>query len=236
MRFNIARCEHQTKKSDVEDAEDVYEGPVIVLTKEQGLSLCFPILDHTAHLLKYIFEVYNNDEYEELEDSQDLQELEYELTNTEKMAHSQTIGIYQTMVNLWRDSGLFLSGIVMDSTYSAELEDLIVVYMVLSDDTSGFVSSVVRINFQHALALAALLELELNVNEVLLYKLIPTLFEDGDEENENEQDSPSFAGPQHMLSLPDQDSPFPIDSKLVDLAKSLLNDDEKKKKRKKKED
>jgi len=222
MRFKIARCEYQKNKD--EDGE-AYEGPVIVLTKNGGLSLFFPILDHTAKLIKYIFEVHNEDA-EEDEDIED--ELEYGLTNSEKENFAQSVGIYQTMVNLWRDSGLFLSGIVMDASYSVDAnEDMIVVYMVLSDEENGFVSSVVRINFQHALILAALLDMDVNVNEMLLHKIIPGLF---DEEEDDETET------QHMRHMPINNEEFPVDSKLLDMARNLLRSEGSDQKKPKKKD
>ena len=97
-RFEVLPCIEQSR---IEDSE--YDGMLLPLAAEisNNCVLFFPVNKEIATLINY------------------LQNLEDE----ENVSNIQVIDVYRTMIDSWKSSGKFLSGILMDMKYDDEVEE-----------------------------------------------------------------------------------------------------------------
>ena len=174
---------------DLEGAEDSnYKGYVVVLasSSDPNLLLFFPITPDNATVINYILE--ENDDYD---------------------ADTMTIGIYKTMLDSWKAGERFLSGIIIDTIFDYELNKEVPLIRLVLSDREGMIDSLVRVNFIHAILLAAMEKVEISVSDRLLDSMLP------DDDDENDE-----AG-QNILSKESKNN-FPEDGNIINIAKKIM--------------
>jgi len=144
-RFRIFSC--------INFDEDDYDGPVVILAcaVDPSFMLFFPITDEQAEVINHVL----NSE----DDSYDI--------------NSKVLGIYKTMIDSWKSSDRFLSGIIMDSIYDEESEDETLFIRLALSDHNGELDSLVHVNFLHAILLAAMEKSDIVVSDQFLDKMMP---------------------------------------------------------------
>jgi len=96
------------------------------------------------------------------------------------------VGIYKTMLDSWKASDRYLSGVILDSAYDDESnEGTLLVRLVLSDN-QGAIDSLVKVNCIHSLILSALVGVDIIVDDELLEKVLPEIYGSQDDEEEKE--------------------------------------------------
>ena len=174
-KFVVIKC--------IEVDENGYSGYCVILAcaSDPSFMLFFPISKENAKIINYVLK--DNSKYD---------------------INTNILGIYKTMIDSWKSSDRFLSGIIMDSVYNEEMkEDVLMIRLALSDH-DGNIDSLVHVNFLHATLLAAMEEVDVIVSDKLLEKMVPE--NDGSEEKRN-------------ISTNDT---FPEDKKIVDIAKKIM--------------
>lgn len=179
-KFSLFSC--------IEVKESDYQGACVILSccSDPAFMLFFPISDETADIVTYVME--SKEGY---------------------TIDTNILGIYKTMVDSWKASDRYLSGIIMDSIYNEEVKDSILMIRLVLADSNGEMDSLVRVNFVHAILLAAMEKVDIIVSDELLSHMMPNegTFPDGiysDEDNNQ----------QHM---------FPEDKKIVDIARKIMS-------------
>lgn len=146
-RFKVYSC--------VEFKEDGYEGPVVILScaSDPSFMLFFPILSEQGHVINHVLKAEEEDD-------------EYNV-------NSNVLGIYKTMLDSWRASDRYLSGIIMDVVYDNEVkEDVLSIQLALSAN-DGSLDSLVQVSFLHSILLAAMDEVEIIVSDKFLSEMMP---------------------------------------------------------------
>jgi hypothetical protein len=172
--------------------ENGYNGPVVVLACASNVSfaLFFPMSEENATMINYILE-HKPSEYN---------------------SNQSVIGIYKTMLESWEDGGRFLSGIHLGTEFDPESkEETISVKLIISDE-DGAVDSITRVNFIHAVLLAAMERKEILIDTALLKKLMP---------HEDDEDDEDEANPTH--TMPSHDKKFPVDKDILEIAKKIMS-------------
>jgi hypothetical protein len=210
-KFLVFPC---LKKSENEN----YNGPVVMLSSEANISfaLFFPVSEENSELINYILDTHPS---------------KYNIND------GNALGIYTTMIASWEAGNRHLSGILMDTEYDQELEqDLISTRLVISNE-HGDVDSIIRVNFIHAIIIAAMERREIMVTNALLDKLIPKdVDENGNEitdENEDEEnnDNDNDDEDEDDDKTDDRDKgngkkpehKYPVDKEILDIAKKIIN-------------
>ena len=117
------------------------------------------------------------------------------------------------MINSWRSSDRYLSGIIMDSMYDKDLkEDILMTRLALAGN-NGELDSLVHVNFLHAILLAAMEAVEIIVSDKLLAQMMPPPPTDEDEEGNGEKRRKPKSKTPH----------FPEDKKIVDIAQKIMS-------------
>ena len=162
------------------DVQSSYNGPIVILenTEWTSLFLFFPISKKNMDLIIQI-----------MSGSRDIKPL----------------SIYKTMIDSWKGSGNFLSGIVMDLNYEPKsIEQKILVNLALSGD-DGKLKSFVPVSFVDAIITSILLGQDVMVGNKLLALMVPDapsgIIQDWDNEESH---------------------PFPVDSNLKGIVKDIL--------------
>jgi bifunctional DNase/RNase len=179
-RFKIVKC------MDVKEGD--YNGPSIVLAcaSDDDLMLFFPISTENAKLISYVMD--ENNEYD---------------------INTSVLGIYKTMLDSWRAGDKFLSGVIMDSVYDAEIKDDVLQVRLALSDNNGELDSLAHINFINAVILATMVGIDIIISDNLLDKMIP----DEEEDDDEEENAKPKRKPAH----------FPEDKKIVDIAKKIMS-------------
>jgi hypothetical protein len=205
-KFLVFPC---IKKNEI----DGYSGPLVTLANENNISfsLFFPISEENANLINYILETP---------------------PNKHSLNDVGVIGMCKTMISSWGAGERFLSGIHMDTEYDLESEQDIITIRLIISDRHGEIDSVLRVNFVHAIILAAIARRDIMVTNCLLEKLIPKdkdgmeneMDEDENDDNENDEDNDD-----DKPDKPDKpESPemlkrkFPVDKEILDIAKKIM--------------
>lgn len=176
-KFRIIKC------MDVK--ENGYNGTCVVMSclSNPSFLLFFPVSKENAKIINYV-----------LKDKTD-----YDI-------NTNVIGIYRTMIDSWEAGDRFLSGIIMDTAYSEESKDEIIMIQFALVDQDGRMDSLVYVNFLHAVLLSCLEKIDVIVSDKLLSKMMP---DSEDQENESKKVNNSHN--------------FPEDKKIVDIAKKIMN-------------
>ena len=178
-RFGVLEC--------VEIKEKDYQGFVVALVSitDPTFVLFFPINKENAKVINFVLDDKNH-----------------------ISADTNVLGLYKTMIDTWRSSDKYLSGIIMDSVYSEEADgDVLMIRLALSDN-NGDLENLVYVNFLHGIMLAAIEGVDVIVNDKLIEKMVP---EEGnyDKFGKNISQKP--------------DTHFPEDKKLMDIAKKIMS-------------
>jgi hypothetical protein len=188
-RFQVTPCVNQSEIS-----EDAPDGLVLPLASEieNNCMLFFPIPDDVAAVINCL--------------------LEREDAGPKEL---QLIEVFKTMTKTWRSGDRFLSGILLDSTYDSELdEEILQTHIVLSSINDGYIESVSKINFVHAMIISVLESVDIMVSNELISKLLPDIFGedelDDDQLNENIED----------LDYPES---YPVDKDILKIVKNIMN-------------
>jgi len=184
-RFTIFKCLENSEKEFSSNTK--YKGPLIVLVSanEPSVQLFFPLSKENAVLLKQIL----------------LGEKKFDV-------NSDVIGIYKTMLDSWRSSDKFLSGIIIDILTNNKTSEHEILVRLAIDDQNGNLDGLVRANFIHAIFLAALTSSDFVVSDEFLYTVMPEMFDD-DEENENNDKK--------------DNNVFPEDKGIINIVKDIMN-------------
>lgn len=182
-KFMVVSCVN-TKEKNVD-----YDGPAVVLscTSDPSLMLFFPMSEENANVLSYILS----------EDGT------YDI-------NTSVLGIHTTMLNSWRASDRFLSGVIIDSVYSEESKDEVLMIRLAISDINGSIDSLVYVNFVHAIILAAMEKTPIVINDKILEKIFPS--------NAYQEEAET---PHHHKKK--KDPTFPEDKKLYDIAKNIMS-------------
>ena len=178
-RFSVLEC--------IEVKEKDYNGFVVALisVSDPTFILFFPVSKENAKIINYVLDSKNK----------------YSVDNG-------VLGIYKTMIDTWKSSDKYLSGIIMDLAYNEEAKgDGLVIRLALSD-FNGDIESLVYVNFLHGIMLASMEGVDVIVNDKLIEKMIP-------EEKE-------FMNMEKALNKK-QNNHFPEDKKLMEIAKKIMS-------------
>ncbi len=213
-KFSILSC--------VNVKENGYDGPCVILscTADPSFMLFFPMTEENGKIINYVMNGKN----------------EYDI-------NTNILGIYRTMIDSWNSSGRYLAGIVMDSNHIGDKNEYELIIRLALCDHIGNIDSLVRVNFLHAILLAAMEEVDIIVSEDLIAQMLPTkdledsnLFERDDEEEGEDGDDfePLDENISRRLSKGKKKiSLYPEDKNIVDIAKKIMSGKIKEKKEKK---
>ena len=173
--------------------ENGYNGPVVTLACASNISfvLFFPVSEENAKLINYILD-HKPSEYN---------------------SNLDIIGIYKTMIDSWEAGGRYLAGISLDTEFNANSkEEIIDVMLVLSDD-DGAIDSIIKVNFIHAVLLAAMERKEILVSSDLLKKLLPHMVKESDLEEDEDLKKDTIKN----------NKKIPVDEDILNLAKKIMS-------------
>ena len=178
-KFLVFPCISQTEE------EDGYEGTVVTLASSSNLTfvLFFPIDATYANMIDGVLQ---SEEAEKPLETHDL----------------QMLSVYATMLDSWKASDRYLSGIVMDMVYDDTLKEEIVQASMILCDAMGNVDAVMHTSFVHAMIIGAMERKEVIITNELLEKILP---EDEEAEEETRQ------------------SQFPVDKPILGIVKSIMS-------------
>ena len=176
-RFIISKC--------IEINENDYDGPSVIMScvSDPSFMLFFPVSKENAKIINYVLK--ENSKYD---------------------INTNILGIYKTMIDSWRSSDRYLAGIIMDTVYSNEAKDEILMIRLALSDQNGEIDSLVHVNFLHAILLSAMEDVTIIISEKLLDKMVP--------DEDREECHKDIHKPSHN---------FPEDKKIVDIAKKIMN-------------
>ena len=182
-KFAVVSC------ADMKDDEDMdYDGYAVILAyiADPTFLLFFPIPEESAKVLEYV-----------------LQE------NTNYDVNTSVLGLYKTMIDSWRTTDRYLSGMIMDAAYDEGFDDDILMVKLALADSDGALDSLVNINFVNAMIVAAMNEVQIIISEKLLSKLNPP-----DDIGEGNID---------IDIDKEQLNSFPEDKKILKIVKEIMN-------------
>ena len=151
-KFRIMECVKANKDGEeMTSPSDNYSGYVVAMacSADPGFVLFFPISTEHAKMMNFI-----------------LADKKYDI-NTE------ILGIYKAMLDSWKSSDRFLSGIIMDTFYDKKAKDDLIMIRLALSDSSGEIDALVKVNFVHAVFLATMDSIEITISDDLLDKLVP---------------------------------------------------------------
>lgn len=174
-KFKVVKC--------LDVKENGYNGTCVVLScvSNPSFLLFFPISKENAKIINLVLKDKTN----------------YDI-------NTNIIGIYRTMIDSWEAGDRFLSGIIMDTVFSADAKDDVIMIQFALADQDGIMDSLVYVNFLHAVLLSCLEKIDIIVSDKLLSKMMP------DYENEERESK---------IHTHD----FPEDKKIVDIAKKIMS-------------
>jgi hypothetical protein len=174
------------------EIEDDFEGSLISLVSINDLSLVllFPINEDTMDLVNFI-----------LSEEKDVENIDY---------YMDKLNVYQTMIDSWKSSDRFLSGIILDLEFNTKTEEDFLNVKLIISDSSGDVDSVVDASFESAILLSSIEKKEIFVTNKLLNKLLPK----NDHLNENYDD-------EVLNDLENNEGVS--DPQIVDIAKQIIS-------------
>lgn len=196
-RFSLFPCVVQ------KDGANGYDGPLASLVSQmnENLVLFFPISEENASLVNFSL----NDE------------------NRKKINVNQdVIGVYKTMVESWKSGDRHISGVILDTKYDVEAKEDVIDASVILINSDGNLDTVVKTNFVHAIIVVAVEDMDIYVTDELFMKLKPPEGLTEDEDEEDEEGGNSGDGPKPSAPKPPQ-SEFPIDQKIISIARQIMN-------------
>jgi len=192
-RFEIMPCIEQSYVVDADEDE----GLVLPLVSESCV-LLFPITKEIADTVNYIKGVGD------VENEADLDKIE----------------VYRTMIETWKSSGQFLSGILMDIHYDDDDDDnMFSVSLLLSTISDGYVEAITKVNFLHALIIGVLEDIDVMVGHELLSKLIPPDHLHSMSDMEAEDEAEEFFSDEPVEDV----NKYPYDHNIYQIAKKIMD-------------
>ena len=218
--------------------EDGYSGPAVALgcVEDPSLVLLFPIMAENAYLIQKIIYDQNragsmqidsehpeDPEEEENEENVfgdrqmgDPEELELPPSVFERalIVHRKNYNLnlhnlYKMMVDSWRNSNRFLSGILMDK----EGKNVMTAKIILSHTDTGSIDSFVDVIFGQAMILSVMGGIEIIMSDEVLELMLPSQTF-GDQEDDGNPDAEGPVG--------EGKDPF-VDENLLKIAKEIMN-------------
>jgi len=191
----------------VKDNKEGYNGHVVplVCASSTGFAIFFPISDENAKIINKLLEKPINKEELDL--------------NT-----SNILSIYKTMVDSWNSGGKYLSGIYMDMEIDPnDKTEIISVKSIISTNHGGYVDNVIKMNFIHAIIIAAMYRFEIVISKELIEKLMPNLDNENEDENTDVEDNELKDPPSALSKKIGKNNKFPKDSQILKIAKKIMN-------------
>ena len=177
---------------DVEETDTKqYNGLTVVMAmlSDPSFMLFFPISKENADIINYVLDGQGT--YDR---------------------NTNILGIYTTMLESWKASDRYLSGIVMDTVYDPSLQDDIMSVQLALSDREGVLDSVIKVNFVHALMLCVMERLPIIISNELLNKLLPEPLE---------LSSDDIMYTSHKSSKEKQ-STYPSDENILNIVKDIM--------------
>lgn len=173
-RFRMGKC--------IDIKEEGYDGPSVVLScvSDPEFQLFFPVPKDSASIINFVMD---DNKYD---------------------VNTGILGIYMTMLNSWKSTDKYLSGVLMDSFYNKDLDDDALTVRLALSDVEGDLDSLVNVNFLHAVVLAAMEKVDIIISESLLNKMTSDENDEIKEEDKNEQR-------------------FPEDKKIVGIVRKIMS-------------
>jgi Mg-chelatase subunit ChlI len=192
-KFSILSCVNVNEKE--------YDGPCVILVCESDPSfmLFFPMTEENGKIITYVMN--DNNDYD---------------------INTNILGIYRTMVDSWNSADRYLAGIIMDSGYEENEDKSELIIRLALADKIGFIDSLVRVNFLHAILLAAMEKVPIIVSDDLIDRMLPTIGLDEDEDDDEEEDNLLDKKDLHRLSK-NKIGLHPEDKDIVDIAKKIMS-------------
>ena len=201
-KFLIFPC---SKKENKEG----YNGSVVslVCASSTGFSIFFPVSDENAEIINALLE-------------KPLSKIDHKI--------GSIISVYKTMVDSWNSGGRFLSGIYMDTELDPnDKSEVISVKAIISNTHGGFIDNVIKMNFIHAIIIAAMYKYEIVISKDLLEKLMPHDHDEDIEDAEDEIDGSEATKPrkEDKENKEEKIDPkkFPKDAQILKIAKKIMN-------------
>ncbi len=214
-KFNILPCISKT----VEGTDKKVTVVPLSTSPEGGLMLMFPVSEANANVINFVLNEENQDKISQ---------------NTE------VVGPYKIMTSSWKASGLFFSGILLDSSFDPELGEDTMVATVILIDADGLLNCALKVPFTSAIILCALNGYQVYVSDEL-YEVLGPQIEDAkngrlsefsdDEDDEDEEDDddrpimPKNNGPSNRKDDIDKkksENNFPSDSEINNIVKNMF--------------
>lgn len=205
------------------DNKEGYNGYVVPLicASATGFAIFFPISKENAEIINTVLE---------------------KKINKSDLNTGSILSVYRTMVDSWNSGGRYLSGIYMDLEIDPnDSTEIISIKAIISNNQGGYIDNVIKINFIHAIIIAAMYRFEIIVSKELIEKLLPHLEDDKAEKNENEDEDqpdgteatlPNSPNSPNSPNLPKKSKEkeekydskkFPKDTQILKIAKKIMN-------------
>ncbi len=214
-KFNILPC----ISKEVSGTDKKVNVVPLSTSPEGGLMLMFPVSDANANLINFVLD---EDNAEKINQNTDI------------------VGPYKTMLASWRASGLFFSGVLLDSCFDEELgEDTMTATVILIDD-DGLLSCAIKIPFTSSIILCALNGYQVYVSDELYAVLGPQIedakngrlseFSDDEDDEDDEDDDrpvkPKHNGPTNKkdddIDNKRKEADFPADAEIEKIVKGIF--------------
>jgi len=188
-----------------------YNGSAVMLACSVNINyvLYFPMSDENAALINYI--------------------LDKPATRI-TIDSGSVLGVYRTMLDSLTSGDRFLSGIFMDTELDPESQREDIIPRLIISDEHGAIDAIVRVNFVHAVIIAAMERKEILISKEMLQKLIPIDKEEKNGKNEEnvmtseeltEDEKDTSKQKNKKEELPKKS--FPVDSEILDIAKKIMS-------------
>lgn len=191
------------------DNKEGYSGPVVplVCSSATGFAIFFPVSEENAELIDMLLE---------------------KPLNKISASNGSLLSVYKTMVDSWNSGGRFLSGIFMDTELDPnDKSEIISVKAIISNTNSGYIDNIIKVNFIHAIIIAAMYRYEIVISKELLDKLSPPDDEDVEDIEDTEADGNEGTKSRRSDTKQEKEEldpkKFPKDAQILKIAKKIMN-------------
>jgi hypothetical protein len=199
-KFIVFPCTNKENKEG-------YSGQVVslVCASTSGLAICFPISEENSKIINKV-----------LENHIDKKNIDNSINNN--------LAVYKAMVDSWNSGCKFLSGIYMDMELDPiDKIEIISTKAIISENNYGIIDNIVKINFVHAIIIAAMYKIEIVISKELIEKLLPTLDRDEYEDSKKLTKNNSLKKTKEGMNSPFNNEKFPKDEKILKIAKKIMD-------------
>jgi len=175
---------------------------------DPAFMLFFPVSEDNSQTISYVLE--GNDDYD---------------------INTNILGLYRTMINSWKSSDRYLSGIIMDSSYDKESKEEVLLIRLALANQNGDIDSLVRVNFLHAVLIAAMEKVDIIISDDLIEQMLPPDFpEDISDSIFNEEDMYDYEDDKivnksqmNLRQKGKEEFSSPEDQNIVDIARKIMS-------------